>query len=71
MLVVGPVAAFRRDRVDTTLSISDATLLLPAPVAMIAFALARPGLVGSVWFGISFGMLAGLGAAAITSAPTG
>lgn len=66
-LVIGAVAAYWRGPVDTVLSnLSDAMLLLPAPIAMIAFGIARPGIFGPVAFGLAYGLLAGAGAAAVT-----
>jgi peptide/nickel transport system permease protein len=65
-LAVGAVSAYWRGPVDAVLShVSDATLLLPAPIAMIAVGLARPGLLSPFWFGVAYGVLAGLGAAAV------
>jgi peptide/nickel transport system permease protein len=66
-LLVGSVSSFWGGRVDTALSsVSDAMLLLPAPIVMIAFGLARPGLFGPVAFGTTYGLIAGLGGAAVT-----
>jgi peptide/nickel transport system permease protein len=60
------VCAYWRGPVDAVLShVSDAMLLLPAPIAMIAVGLARPGALSPFWFGFAYGVLAGLGASAI------
>jgi peptide/nickel transport system permease protein len=65
-LLVGTVSAYWRGPVDIALShLSDGMLLLPAPIAMIAVGLARPGLLSPLWFGLAYGLLTGLGAAAI------
>lgn len=65
-LVAGAAGAFWRGAVDSALShLSDAMLLLPAPIALIAIGLARPGLLPPFWFGTVYGVLAGLGAAAV------
>lgn len=65
-VAVGAVAAFWRGPVDTVLSnLSDAMLLMPAPIAMIAVGVARPGWLSPLQFGIAYGVLAGIGASAV------
>jgi peptide/nickel transport system permease protein len=60
------LGAYLRGRVDTALGVvSDALLLLPAPIALIVISLARPDLFDPVWLGLIYGVLVGASGAAI------
>lgn len=65
-LVLGTLMAYWRGWVDQALShLADAVVLLPAPLVMIVVAYARPDVFTPGWFGLVYGLLAGVGAGAI------
>ncbi len=65
-LAIGAVSAYYRGAVDAVFSnISDALLLLPAPIIMVILSSKYYEAIGTVRFGLLYGVLAGAGSAAI------
>lgn len=65
-ILIGSLAAYFRGWVDTLLSsFSNAMLLLPVPIFMVMVALWTGDRYGPYGFGIGYGLLAGLGSAAV------
>lgn len=63
---VAALSAFYRGGVDAVLSrVSDVLLLLPAPIFMVVIGASPTLRLGSVGFGLVYGLVAGAGAAAI------